>query len=776
VQRRLARSSRWMGGRTRRLLPAVALLCLGPLFYHRLLTPGWALADYDVVLYFVPYRAYLAHAWQQGRWLPLWNPHIYLGVPFLANIQAAALYPPNLLLLLLPPVAAVGWLVALHLGLAGAGMYLYGLVALRLRAAGSAVAALVFMLSAYLVSHAGHLNQSNTLGWSPWLMLAADRAARRPRPPALAAVAVLVALVILAGHSQQAYFSFILAAIAAVRQLWGPLVRRRRWLPSLRALLLLGLGVALGAGLASLQLAATAELVGQSVRSGGLPLADAGALSLPFRGIAGDLLPNYVGEHRSEFAGSFGAAALALIALALVARWRRPAIGLWAGLGLLGLAAAFGPRAVVYHVLFRVLPGLDLFRVPARLLLFTTIAAAVLAGYGTLTGCQLAAAWRRGRRRPVLRTLAGAAGISALPPAALLADRLFGASQQGIWAAFPYPPQPENLAGLVVFPAVALLLVAAGLAVRGLPAVALPLVVLVDLALLAGHTYPLNPLPDVMYGAGSAGASLAGIDADGRFLSLVPLDSQLTPTERVPAGLNPADAARYLGYLRLIDSQAANLSMTSGAADADGYDGGLLPTHAYVSFRQPLIPPDSSNQSDFTDELLTARVWHCDWLSQAGVRRVLAPQGVDPNPPAERCLRPSSSAGGIVAWRTVDTPPARARMAAGSAAHVTEDTGERVVVQLPEGAAGRLVLADTYYPGWTATVDGRGVPVERDGYVRAVEVPVGARTVVFEYHPAWLGRALAVTALSLLVTLALAASPLLRALRPAAAPRPPSAA
>ncbi len=771
---RLARSPRRVSGRLR-LLPALALFCLGPLFYHRLLTPGWALVDYDVVTYFVPYRAYLAQAWSQGRWLPLWNPHIYLGAPFLANIQAAVLYPPNVLFLLLPPAAAVGWLVALHLGLAGAGMYLYGLVALRLRAAGSVVAGLVFMLSAYLVSHAGHINQSNTLGWSPWLMLAADRAARRPRPAALAAVAALVALVILAGHTQQTYFSFVLATIAALRQLWGPLVRRRQWLPSLQAMLVLGLGVALGAGLASMQLAATAELLGQSVRSGGLPVADAAALSLPFRGFAGDLLPNYVGEHRSEFAGSVGAAALALIALALVARWRRPAIVLWAALGLVGLAAAFGQKAIVYSVLFRVLPGLDLFRVPARLLLFTTIAAAVLAGYGTLTGCQLAAAWRRGRRRSVLQTLVIAAAVSALPAAALLADRLLGASQHGIWAAFPYPPEPANVAGLLAFPAAVLVLVVAGLAVRGVPAVALPLLVLVDLALLAGHTYPLNPLPDTVYRAGGAGASLVGVDPDGRFLSVVPFGSQFTPAEQVPVGLSPADAASYVRYLQLIDSLPANLPMISGAADADGYDGGLLPTHAYVEFRRPLIPPDSGNQSDFTDELLTDRVWHCDWLSQAGVRTVLAPRGVDPNPPAERCLRPVDSLGGIVAWRTVGMPPARAHLAGGLGAHVTEDTGERVVVRLPEGASGRLVLADTYYPGWTATVDGRSVPVERDGYVRAVELPPGAHTVVFEYHPAWLAPTLAVTALSLLVTLALAASPLLRAVRRAAARRRPSA-
>ena len=82
-------------------LPAVLLFLLGPAAYHRMLTPGWAIADYDILTYFAPYRSYLAAGWRQGRWVPLWNPDIYLGAPFLANIQAAAVYPPNLLLAVL---------------------------------------------------------------------------------------------------------------------------------------------------------------------------------------------------------------------------------------------------------------------------------------------------------------------------------------------------------------------------------------------------------------------------------------------------------------------------------------------------------------------------------------------------------------------------------------------------------------------------------------------------------------------------------------------------
>ena len=56
----------------------------------------------DLVSFLFPTYRFAAHTLSQGR-LPLWNPHLYGGAPFIGDIQAGFLYPPNLLLFLLNP-------------------------------------------------------------------------------------------------------------------------------------------------------------------------------------------------------------------------------------------------------------------------------------------------------------------------------------------------------------------------------------------------------------------------------------------------------------------------------------------------------------------------------------------------------------------------------------------------------------------------------------------------------------------------------------------------
>ncbi|MBE9508726.1 MAG: YfhO family protein, partial [Chloroflexi bacterium] len=72
-----------------------------------------------------------------------------------------------------------------------------------------------------------------------------------------------------------------------------------------------------------------------------------------------------------------------------------------------------------------------------------------------------------------------------------------------------------------------------------------------------------------------------------------------------------------------------------------------------------------------------------------------------------------------------------------STARVTHYAPERVEIEVVAETSGYLVLADAWYPGWQAMVDGEPVPVRRvDLFFRAVAVDAGQHRVVFTFRPA----------------------------------------
>lgn len=78
-------------------------------------------------------------------------------------------------------------------------------------------------------------------------------------------------------------------------------------------------------------------------------------------------------------------------------------------------------------------------------------------------------------------------------------------------------------------------------------------------------------------------------------------------------------------------------------------------------------------------------------------------------------------------------------------------------LSLPEDAGGKwLILAETYaiYPGWTAYVDGREIPLwTANGVATAVALPEGARRIEFKYRPPGWIPGMTITLLSLAIIL-----------------------
>jgi hypothetical protein len=72
------------------------------------------------------------------------------------------------------------------------------------------------------------------------------------------------------------------------------------------------------------------------------------------------------------------------------------------------------------------------------------------------------------------------------------------------------------------------------------------------------------------------------------------------------------------------------------------------------------------------------------------------------------------------------------------------DRGELLELRVAASDRGWVVLTDNDYPGWTAELDGRRVPILRANFLfRAVEVSPGGHRLTFRYSPRswWLGGA-----------------------------------
>jgi hypothetical protein len=74
--------------------PIALLIVAVTVFFNKMVFSNLVLARGDVFLYFFPYWQAAADALRIGR-IPLWNPNLFMGVPFVANSQSGFFYPLN---------------------------------------------------------------------------------------------------------------------------------------------------------------------------------------------------------------------------------------------------------------------------------------------------------------------------------------------------------------------------------------------------------------------------------------------------------------------------------------------------------------------------------------------------------------------------------------------------------------------------------------------------------------------------------------------------------
>ncbi|MCL5027059.1 MAG: YfhO family protein [Chloroflexi bacterium] len=582
--------------------PLALLLAFAALFYRQLALQGRILVDYDVLTYFYPNFSYAAASLRAGH-LPLWDPYLFTGVPFLANMQTALFYPPNWAFIFLPVPQGYSLSVVGHIFLLATGAYAFARLALGVGRLGALAAALVLGFGGFASSLVTHLNQLQAAAWLPWLFLLLVLALRTRRPILFLGWAAALALQILAGHIQIAYIST--TGLMLYLAYWvlggeadenGAVGWRRRLLTGATC----GACLLLAFGLAAAQLVPAAELSALSVRAGGMTFKEATAFSLPPWVLLKALLPLYgtEGLPTTEWLAYSAVLGMALASAGIAWGWRRGRF--FIGLGIIALLLALGLFGPFYPLLYGYLPGLNLFRVPARwLLLYAfSLSAVVALGVESVAGAAEAGIrWADFRKRRNLFnlllhrfvTLAGVFVVAAVP---LLIYRL---------AVEPAYQLQRPVRQVLLAWAALLLLGLLLIILRRRWAATAVVVLLAGELLFASQGLMLNEgnLPEAF---DSLRPSIAQLRADPGLYRVLPFTDNVFDPGDMPemrtmlAGvLSPKGIYDYIVAAKHKETLTPNLPLAYRIPSLDGYDGGMLPLRDYVEFKDVL--PLSRNRA-----------------------------------------------------------------------------------------------------------------------------------------------------------------------------------
>lgn len=723
----------------------------------------------DLNSYFFPLQAFSAAAIQSGKF-PLWNPNLFGGMPQLANFQAAMLYPPNLIAWVFQRPYSYETLQSLAIAqyvIASFGAYLLAR-SLGMRRFPATTTAIVFSACGFLTAHLGHYSMLSVAVWLPLLLLTLRKNAVGDSWLWACASACVIFLAASGGHQQMLLYELTAAGVwwvfwAGTRyQLWpwnadgqdlDQIVHRLR--SHVRALtftvvraggsLIVGLGLAAPMILPSLQMAAL------SVRSG-LSYSQSTEFSVEPVALLQFLVPKAFGSNPTDYWGPFssgevwgyvGIVTLVIAAIALVIRIDgvRLLLALFAGVALL---FALGPFTPVQGWVFRFVPPYNLLRAPARGYLFVDLSLALLAGFGLEEIAYSATQSARVRDALARGTRWLLIGLAAL---VLFVIPLFYSLILGVNDPSNRPiiaVDGLNLAVIYLAGVIALLWAVSRGRIKG-ATVCLLATVLIVLDLY-GATASFNP------GTGDLTAEFRHpqavtflqrqMSANGPFrIASTTLDWQ--PDLASVAGLQDAgglfDPMQPGNYKKVSDVLAGGkdptlynllnvryvITDTKSGAPGPGFSQALRTNDGLVIWQNPTAMP---------------RVWLSYTATHTAVdtalNKVIAP-AFDPRSTLYLSGSLTNAEPGGSGTASIDTYG-----------------NDRVSIHVTTDHAAYLVLADTAYPGWQASVDNKSTPlVTADGIFRAIAVPAGSHEVVFHFDPpiVKLGWAVAIASMVLLV-------------------------
>lgn len=381
-------------------LPYFILTGTTILFFWEIIIRRYFLWE-DILYQYYPFNFFLFKNLRHFT-IPLWNPYMFAGMPFLADIQTQVFYPINWLLAFISNSNQIDvfWLVELkcilHILLGAIGFYLL-MREMKLSHYSGIVSGIIFGFSGFMVMHIIHLTLISTFAWFPLILLFFYRTLSHRRLSDAAGAAIALGLANLAGHPQMTLhivyalaFFFLTFLIFNWRN--ERIILLSRHLPLFFFIIFFGFALSAAAYLPAYRYSL------YTVRER-MTYIESAETSLPPWFLITILIPKFFGSiaggtvETVPFWGEqtpytywetcfyTGVTSLVLAGVGLLFSRNRLRWSFFL-LAIIALLLALGKFTPVYRLAFTTLPGFNRFRIPARFVDLFVVAVAFLAGLG----------------------------------------------------------------------------------------------------------------------------------------------------------------------------------------------------------------------------------------------------------------------------------------------------------------------------------------------------------------------------------------------------------
>ena len=756
------------------------LVILGILFFADPLFSSKNFYFRDVLNFHLPLRKVMIDSYAHGVF-PLWNPRVYLGQLMLANPNYMALYPTVLLNLVFPFAYAFKLHLIVHALLAGTGIFFLQRQ-MGITPFAAFVGSAAYQLCGNVISMLNLYNIAPCVALLPWIGWAFLRCLKQVSRARIVTFGALFSLqIVLMEPLMMQCVLWLMLAIAVICLVEAP--DKREAGKSLIKVVLWGTLFAIG--LSAIQVLPSLELLRNSIRGKGYNSIVLSYWSMHPADLVNTIVPNlfgntytlrgemYWGEkfhyaREGYFISLYLGISVVLLALFSSFSSRRALKAVFATIALISTVFALGQFGYVYLWIGKWLPVFRFGRYPIKYMLLSSLAICVLASLGIEAVRYRQIAFHR-RLFPILIAVGLVVvglclGISVyisshssvihniisswLTPDQLRYKNLTGIQQQLI-SAFRW-------AGLFGLISLALLFSARfwknSLLVAGLLA-------FIIVAELSAQNVRLSPL--------ISGADFAYTSEVEEYLKPT-LESGLHRVYNVePIGFLPV--ARFWApnrsvawlYLLLRRSGEPLFGIMNGVQYSISYSiddlntkesDEILRQGSKLEAGSFLILLGRLNATTLLTlgEMDSPKVSFCKSFYTGSDKKLMVYRLKDPAPRAyfaskvhwagsqekalESLLDPKFLYQGTAILEGTGQQDIQSDVTGQVRIMNYENNSVRCAVEA--GGKGYLVLVDSYYPGWSATLDGSPVAIRRANYAfRAVEVPPGKHVVEFRYRP-----------------------------------------